>query len=110
MKKENRNRKSRKSGSFFSHGDEAFLSVEKKKARELRNSAWWRRKIATGECYYCRRIFPPDELTMDHRIPLARGGRSEKINLVPACKECNNKKKHLLPHEWDEYMNSIREA
>jgi len=44
---------------------------------------------------------------MDHIIPLSRGGTSERFNIVPACKECNNRKKYLLPTEWDEYLNSI---
>jgi 5-methylcytosine-specific restriction enzyme A len=44
---------------------------------------------------------------MDHIVPLVRGGKSTKGNLVPACKECNNKKKYLLPMEWDEYMKNF---
>lgn len=84
------------------------IEAEKRKARELRNSAWWKRKISSGKCYYCGKTFPPSELTMDHRIPIARGGLSEKENLVPACKECNNKKKYLLPTEWDEYMEGLK--
>lgn len=34
---------------------------------------------------------------MDHVIPLSRGGRSTKANLVPCCKECNAAKKADLP-------------
>ncbi len=48
------------------------------------------------------------DLTMDHLIPLSRGGKSKKGNLVPACKECNNKKKYLLPLEWEEYLDTLR--
>ncbi len=44
---------------------------------------------------------------MDHLVPLGRGGKSVKGNLVPACKDCNNKKKIMLPLEWDEYMGTI---
>jgi 5-methylcytosine-specific restriction protein A len=44
---------------------------------------------------------------MDHIVPLIRGGKSTKGNLVPACKDCNNKKKYLLPIEWDEYLKSF---
>jgi 5-methylcytosine-specific restriction protein A len=44
---------------------------------------------------------------MDHKIPLSRGGSSERMNIVSACKECNNKKKFLLPTEWEEFMNTI---
>lgn len=76
----------------------------------MRKTPWWRKKISSGICHYCRRKFNPDELTMDHIIPLSRGGRSERINLVPACKECNNKKKYLLPLEWEEYTNSLKKS
>jgi len=38
---------------------------------------------------------------MDHLVPLSRGGRSVKGNLVPACKDCNTKKKQSLAFEWD---------
>jgi len=41
---------------------------------------------------------------MDHVVPLTRGGRSVKNNLVTCCKECNNRKKNLLPQEWEEYL------
>ncbi len=74
---------------------------ERAKARELRNSQWWKRKRGRGVCHYCGRRFPPRELTMDHLVPLVRGGRSTKGNLVPACKECNAKKKYLLAFEFD---------
>ncbi|MBI3394645.1 MAG: HNH endonuclease [Spirochaetia bacterium] len=81
---------------------------EKEKARALRDSAWWKKKRGAGICHYCRRRFPPAQLTMDHVIPLARGGRSTKENLVPSCKECNNQKKSMIPAEWTGYLESLR--
>jgi 5-methylcytosine-specific restriction enzyme A len=86
----------------------AELNREKNRARELRNTAWWRKKKSSGVCHYCARRFTPAELTMDHLIPLSRGGRSERHNIVPACKECNNKKKHMLASEWQEYLDLIK--
>ena len=77
---------------------------EKEKARALRKSQWWQRKLAKGECYYCRRKVAPADLTMDHLVPLVRGGRSTRGNVVPACKACNSRKKYLLPMEWEEYL------
>jgi len=44
---------------------------------------------------------------MDHVLPLSRGGKSRKGNIVPACKECNNNKKYLLPIEWEEYLETL---
>jgi 5-methylcytosine-specific restriction endonuclease McrA len=92
---------------FFDGVDDSLIRQERDKARKLRKSTWWQKKIADGICYYCGGHFTAKELTMDHLIPLARGGTSSKGNLVACCKECNNKKKHLLPHEWDEYMATI---
>jgi len=40
---------------------------------------------------------------MDHKVPIIRGGKSVKGNLVPCCKPCNDKKKHKLAFEWEEY-------
>ncbi|KAF0182330.1 MAG: HNH endonuclease family protein [Nitrospirae bacterium] len=79
----------------------------RQKARELRQSAWWKQKLARGVCYYCNAKTHPSELTMDHIVPLIRGGTSAKNNIVTACKECNNKKKYLLPLEWEEYLRSL---
>lgn len=91
----------------FDGVDEAEIRREKDKARKLRKSRWWQEKLAACRCYYCTQAFKPKDLTMDHIVPLARGGRSTKDNLVACCKECNNKKKTLLPMEWEEYMESL---
>ncbi len=85
-------------------GDEAHLKTEKNKARILRNSQWWKRKTSKGVCFYCGKTVPPKELTMDHIVPVSRGGFSKKGNVVPSCKTCNTQKKQLLPMEWDEYL------
>ena len=91
-------------GFFFDGVDDTEIRKERAKARELRKSRWWQQKTGTGECYYCGDNVGPGTLTMDHIVPLARGGKSTKNNIVPTCKVCNNKKKTLLPLEWEEYM------
>jgi len=74
-------------------------SKERAKARKLRASQWWKQLLAQGECYYCQQNFTAELLTMDHKVPVARGGKSSKSNIVVACKECNTNKKHLTPAE-----------
>ena len=90
-----------RSGFLMTVSDEA-IRRERKKARELRATQWWKRKKSRGLCHYCGLTFPPRELTMDHLVPLARGGKSTKGNLVPSCKECNRRKKYFLPSEGEE--------
>ena len=89
---------------FISNVTDQEIKKEKQKARDLRKTQWWQRKRSEGKCFYCASAVIPKELTMDHIVPIIRGGKSTKGNLVPACKECNNKKKHSLPMEWEEYM------
>jgi len=92
---------------FYSGVDEADIRREKAKARELRQSRWWQNKLAEGRCHYCGLITPKAELTMDHVVPLTRGGKSVKGNLAVCCKECNSRKKNLLPLEWEEYLDKL---
>ena len=91
----------------FDAVEETLIRAEKNKARDLRRSRWWQQKTASGTCWYCGRQVGFNNLTMDHVIPLARGGRSTRDNLVPCCKECNTRKKSSLPVEWEEYMNDL---
>jgi len=73
------------------------MKKEREKAKKLKLSQWWKIKIQKGECKYCQKTFSPSELTMDHLVPLARGGRSTRGNIVAACQECNRKKKLNTP-------------
>lgn len=79
--------------------DERHVAHEREKARELRKSAWWKQQIQAGVCHYCGKKVGAGALTMDHVVPVARGGRSTKGNVVPACAACNKTKKFLTPAE-----------
>lgn len=94
--------------SFITEVTEQQIRREKDTARELRKSRWWQNLIAKGICHWCGGTFPREELTMDHVVPIARGGISSRGNVVPACKECNNRKKYLLPIEWEEWLDSLK--
>jgi 5-methylcytosine-specific restriction endonuclease McrA len=92
---------------FYEPIDPDELRRQRVRARELRASQWWKRRISTGVCHYCRRRVGPHALTMDHVVPLGRGGVSRRGNVVPACKDCNTRKRRLLPVEWQEYVDSL---
>jgi 5-methylcytosine-specific restriction endonuclease McrA len=93
---------------FIPEVSDSDIKKERGIARELRCGSWWKRKCAQGRCYYCNSKVHPKDLTMDHIVPLIRGGRSSKSNIAAACKECNNKKKHMLPLEWEEYLHGLK--
>lgn len=77
--------------------DEATRKKEREKARQLKKTNWWRAQLQQGICHYCGEKFKAGELTMDHVIPVARGGKSTKSNIVLCCKECNTEKKMMTP-------------
>ncbi len=77
--------------------DKKHIKREREKAKKLRKTSWWKNKLIEGICHFCKQKFEPDKLTMDHLIPVSRGGETNKRNVVPCCKDCNNKKKYLTP-------------
>ncbi|MDR5727386.1 MAG: HNH endonuclease [Terriglobia bacterium] len=50
-------------------------------------------------CAYCAQVYGERLLTIEHIVPLSRGGESSWKNLVAACKACNNRKGARTPEE-----------
>jgi 5-methylcytosine-specific restriction endonuclease McrA len=50
-------------------------------------------------CQYCGEKFRASELTFDHVIPRAQGGRTSWENIVTACQPCNQLKGDRTPQE-----------
>lgn len=59
----------------------------------------WRRSVThfDGKCAYCGRI--PDLLFVEHFIPLTKGGGTTISNCVPACYDCNSRKRNFSPED-----------
>lgn len=53
-----------------------------------------------GRCWYCQQEIALDDMHVDHRVPLSRGGSNNPDNLVVTCAACNLSKNKKLPHEW----------
>lgn len=50
-------------------------------------------------CQYCNKKLSSKLLTIDHVIPLSRGGKNKWTNVVAACSKCNNVKGNKTPDE-----------
>ncbi len=88
--------------------NERHIKRERTKARELRDTPYFQELLRKGICHYCGKKFPMDELTLDHIVPVVRGGKSTRGNLVVCCRECNQTKKYLTPAEM--IMRQIEQA
>jgi 5-methylcytosine-specific restriction endonuclease McrA len=63
----------------------------------------YRRKIWVRDkekCFYCRCKLKLSKATIDHRIPIIKGGDDREENLVIACFNCNNDKGAFTDHEY----------
>lgn len=49
-------------------------------------------------CVYCGAT---EDLTVDHVLPISRGGTNDLSNLVTACRPCNSSKNAKTPEEWE---------
>lgn len=85
--------------------DWTILQVEKRRAilravpATLTVEEWQEvKKAFDNRCAYCGRDV--DKLTMDHVIPLTRGGGHVRENVAPACLSCNSSKHTRLLSEW----------
>lgn len=70
---------------------------EREQASGTLSETEWREilRVNDGACVYCERA--DLKLTVDHVIPIARGGKTTAGNVVPACGKCNRGKSDQLP-------------
>jgi 5-methylcytosine-specific restriction endonuclease McrA len=77
--------------------------VKRKVSYAVQRQSLWRRKFR--RCYYCELRLTltagkPNTMTLDHKIPLSRGGPNQPFNYVAACRPCNTEKGSLTEAEY----------
>ena len=58
-------------------------------------------------CGYCARMFLPEKLSRDHIHPVSKGGKDNWMNVITACKRCNNEKDDMTIEEWDKWSMKV---
>lgn len=62
------------------------------------------RRLYHSACIYCGAT---ERITLDHLIPLSRGGDHTIGNLAPACRSCNARKGTKLPIEYKVWRKKV---
>jgi 5-methylcytosine-specific restriction endonuclease McrA len=80
------------------------LKYDNTSINELLTEVQWRELLTkyNGHCAYCGK---EAKLTLDHVIPLSKGGKHSIDNVVPACKHCNSSKQARTTEQW---LRSLR--
>lgn len=79
-------------------GEGMTIRPEKPAQRRSRASSEWqaiRLQIAARDglvCHYCSAAVKPSSFTVDHIVPVYKGGSDDLSNLVACCRRCNSKK------------------
>ena len=60
-----------------------------------------------GRCVLCGRFMGVDEFTVDHIIPLSKGGTNDLDNMQATCRVCNSIKQDILPRDFMEKISEI---
>lgn len=60
--------------------------------------------LQRGRCFWCDADVADGSHTVDHYVPLARGGSNGAENIVIACGKCNSMKGAKLPEEFVYYL------
>lgn len=59
-------------------------------AAQTRATVW---DTTGGKCWYCGiQTNPFRDFTIDHVVPVSKGGSDDLANLVPCCRSCNSRK------------------
>ena len=64
-------------------------------SKEVRARKWMLRMLVRSQggcCWYCKKPVPREHITVDHVVPLSRGGLDTVENMRLACSQCNQDK------------------
>ena len=66
------------------------------------------KQYGTLTCYLCLKPIEFGKDTLEHKIPLIRGGTNEYKNLSIACQMCNLKKSIKTDEEYKKWLNELQ--
>jgi 5-methylcytosine-specific restriction endonuclease McrA len=75
----------------------AIIRLKKRVNKKFSNPHFSRKILISRDnssCQYCGKHLLPAQITIDHILPKALGGKTSFLNCVVCCKSCNTKKSY----------------
>ena len=94
--------------------DYALVELFRERRRKKEEDRKLRTEVLTetgGHCIYCDKHASKVELTIEHLLPVSRGGKDTYANLAAACSGCNNKRGNsskplrLVHPAWKDFVS-----
>lgn len=88
-----------------------YINVPRRGARWSRQAVFQRDNYTCGYCGIClgekqrNKSLSRSDFTIDHVLPVSRGGKNSWTNTVCACAVCNQRKSNRTPHEANMRLN-----
>lgn len=77
---------------FFQNLHDQIMNYPQRKANWASMRSFWSRLIFARDNHRCQLCGSTKDLTVDHRLPLSRGGNNQPANFQTLCRSCNCKK------------------
>lgn len=76
----------------------SFIFSQRARSRPLHRKEFFDKQ--QGICHYCKKVTVYDKWTLDHLIPVSRGGANALSNKIGCCQKCNQLKGCLTEPEF----------
>lgn len=60
-----------------------------------------------GSCFYCGAYMRKENVTIEHILPISRGGAHEAANLALCCRPCNSSKNNKTLEEYKVWLKQV---
>src|SRR5690242_6101955 len=60
-----------------------------------------------ANCFYCGVLLALANISLDHKVPVSRGGANTQENLQAICRRCNQAKGSFTDKEFDAIVRSV---
>lgn len=63
--------------------------------------------LVPESCIFCHIKLKPSNVSLDHIVPLSKGGTNTWSNIQWICQKCNRYRRNSTCQQWDEFLQHL---